>query len=78
MLGRSALVVLGLLAARGAASPYWDYVHKDDGAFAWRDTGKVIHSDSVVAENAWTGHLLNVTSQRWLNPEDFVGPFGHV
>jgi PhoPQ-activated pathogenicity-related protein len=53
-------------------------VHADDGAFAWRDTGKILHSDSVLAENAWTGYLLNVTSQKWLTPADFSGPIGHI
>jgi PhoPQ-activated pathogenicity-related protein len=70
--------LLAALAGAACASPYWDYVHTDDGAFAWRDTGKVLHSDSVLAENAWTGYLLNVTSQKWLTPADFVGSIGHI
>ena len=26
----------------------------------------------------WTGYVLNVTSQKWLTPEDFDSPTGHV
>ena len=54
--------LLALSAAVVSASPYWDYVHHDDGAFAWRDTGKVLHSDSLLPENAWTGYLCVTTS----------------
>ena len=69
-----------LLTAASAvcASPLWDYVHKDDGAFAWRDTGKTLHGGPPGGNGSWTGYLLNVTSQAWLTPADFVGPFGHI
>ena len=61
-----------LLASTATASPLWDYVHRNDGAFAWNNTGKVLK------ENGWTGYLLNVTSQAWLTPADFAGPYGHI
>jgi PhoPQ-activated pathogenicity-related protein len=60
------------------ASPLWDYVNTDDGAFAWHDTGKRITSDSLSSQGAWVGYLLNVTSQKWLTPADFLSPIGHV
>jgi len=59
------------------ASPLWDYVHTDDGAFAWVDTGITI-SGGTNSTGGWTGYLLNVTSQAWLTPADFQGPFGHI
>jgi PhoPQ-activated pathogenicity-related protein len=61
-----------------AGSPLWDYIHTDDGAFSWRDTGKSMRSDSLLPENAWSAYLLNVTSQKWLTPADFASPVGHV
>ena len=60
------------LASSACASPLWDYVHKDDGMYSYYDTGKRLK------ENGWTGHLLNVTSQAWLTPADFAGPYGHI
>jgi PhoPQ-activated pathogenicity-related protein len=65
------LFALSLLAC-AAASPLWDYVNRDDGQYKWYDTGKKLK------ENGWTAYLLNVTSQAWLTPADFAGPFGHI
>ena len=70
--------LLAMVFSCTSASPLWDYIHTDDGAFAWHDTGKSIKSDSLLPENSWTGYLLNVTSQKWLTPEDFISPIGHV
>ena len=67
----------GALSRGCAASPLFDYVHRDDGAFAWQDTGRTISGGSN-ATNGWTGFILNLTSQLWLTPADFVGPNGHV
>ena len=78
----SALGALALLAAapRAArASPLYDYVHRDDGCFAWNDTGRTIvggSNSSLLA--GWTGHILNLTSLCWLTPSDFSSPVGHV
>ncbi len=69
MLGLTCFVSL-LSVAFG--SPLWDYVHLDDGAYSYFDTGLKL------VEPGWTGHLLNVTSQKWLTPADFAGPFGHI
>jgi len=77
-MARSFLSALLLVGA--VASPLWDYVHTDDGAFSWYDTGVVIEStfDNVTKSGGWRGYLLNVTSQKWLTPADFAGPYGHV
>ncbi len=63
--------LLSLLAA-ASASPLWDYVHKDDGAFAWTDTAAVI-SSGPNSTSGWKGYVLNMTSQTWLTPADFQG-----
>jgi PhoPQ-activated pathogenicity-related protein len=66
-----------LFAAPACASPLWDYVHLDDGAFSWVDTGVTIQGGAN-STGGWTGHILNVTSQKWLTPADFAGPYGHI
>lgn len=38
-----------------SASPLWDYVHRDDGMFAWRDTGKTLQGGTKGAKGSWTG-----------------------
>jgi PhoPQ-activated pathogenicity-related protein len=51
------------------------YVNKDDGMFSWHDTGLRINgtSHNILPNNkiTWTGYVLNVTSQKWLNESDF-------
>jgi PhoPQ-activated pathogenicity-related protein len=66
-----------LFATPARASPLWDYVHLDDGAFSWVDTGVTIQGGAN-STGGWTGHILNVTSQKWLTPADFAGPYGHI
>ena len=39
------LAALCALAATAAASPLWDYVHKDDGAYSYYDTGITIRGE---------------------------------
>jgi len=49
-----------------------DYVSRPDPHYQWRDTGSrvnMIHG---------TGHVLNVTSQKWLDESRAVGPTGAV
>ena len=70
--------LLAALLSLAAASPLWDYVHRNDGAYAWRDTGKTLQGGTKGAKGSWTGYLLNVTSQAWLTPADFAGQFGHI
>ena len=55
-----------------------EYVEKDDGAFEWKDTGKRLNGTTFDTGVKWTGYVLNVTSQKWLTPEDFDSPTGHV
>jgi len=66
------IVLFALLPLLAHSSPLWDYVHRDDGQYSYYDTGKKLTA------SGWTGHLLNVTSQAWLNASDFVGPYGHI
>ena len=72
-------VAVGCLAT-SLASPLWDYVTNDDGAFSWYDTGEIIESTyfNVSTSGAWKGYLLNMTSQRWLDPSQFAGSIGNV
>jgi PhoPQ-activated pathogenicity-related protein len=67
-------------AATAAASPLWDYVHSPNPSYGWYDTGVVIESsfDNITKAGGWKAHLLNLTSQAWLTPADFVGSIGHV
>ena len=65
-------LLLATLPLAALASPFYDYVHKDDGMYSYFDTGKRLK------ESGWTGYLLNVTSQAWLTPADFAGPYGHI
>ena len=41
-----------------------EYVYKDDGAFSVRDVNISFSGDG------YTAHVYNITSQRWLRPED--------
>jgi len=77
----AALALAALLAAAPAAtaSPLYDYVTRDDGAFAWFDTNVTLSGGSNSSLlPGWTGYVLNLTSQAWLTPGDFVGPIGHI
>ena len=51
------------------------------GMFSWEDTGLRLNgtNDAVLPKNkvSWTGYVINVTSQKWLTPQDFnFTPFG--
>ena len=59
------------------------YVDKDDGIFSWTDTGIRLNgtNGALLPANrkTWVGYVLNVTSQKWLTPQDFnFEPFGGV
>lgn len=74
----AAVALLLALAARPAsASPLYDYVARDDGCFAWNNTGRTI-SSGPNSTGGWVGYILTLTSQCWLTPADFTGPTGHV
>ena len=45
MVSAPRLLALSALAATAAASPLWDYVHKDDGAYSYYDTGITIRGE---------------------------------
>ena len=49
-----------------------NYVNTPDPAFSWFDM-----NHTIVTE-AFTMYTLNVTSQTWLTPQDFVGPNGYL
>jgi hypothetical protein len=55
----------------------YDYVARDDGCFAWNNTGRTI-SSGPNSTGGWVGYILTLTSQCWLTPADFTGPTGHV
>ena len=49
--------------------------------FSWEDTGLRLNgtNDALLPKNkvSWTGYVINVTSQKWLTPQDFnFTPFG--
>lgn len=62
--------VCGVLCG-AAATPLDDYVNKPDPAYGWELL-------SQVRGDGWTGYVLNMTSQRWLRPEEFASQWGHV
>lgn len=71
--------LLACVAHSASASPLYDYVYRDDGAFSWFDTNVTLSGGSNSSLlPGWTGYVLNMTSQVWLTPADFVGPIGHV
>ncbi|GAQ86524.1 hypothetical protein KFL_002940100 [Klebsormidium nitens] len=45
-----------------------EYVAKVDVAYGWHETGRVMHG--VLPFSTWTGHMLNMTSQRCLTEKD--------
>ncbi|KAJ7197324.1 hypothetical protein O6H91_Y504300 [Diphasiastrum complanatum] len=51
-----------------AATPLDDYVLKPDHHYSWHDTGG--HVKGWFLDGAWEATVLNLTSQRWLSPED--------
>eukprot|EP01065_Artemidia_motanka_P051275 TRINITY_DN89_c0_g3_i2.p1 TRINITY_DN89_c0_g3~~TRINITY_DN89_c0_g3_i2.p1 ORF type:complete len:510 (+),score=210.59 TRINITY_DN89_c0_g3_i2:70-1599(+) len=67
---RSALALLAA-AAVTSATPLDDYVSKDDGYFKWHATNQTVKMLSGA-----TGHIINVTSQKWLDESRAVGPNG--
>lgn len=48
------------------------YVDMPDPAYAWADTGLRLNGTSEGV--GWTGHMLNMTSQRWLSVLDTKSP----
>eukprot|EP01065_Artemidia_motanka_P051274 TRINITY_DN89_c0_g3_i1.p2 TRINITY_DN89_c0_g3~~TRINITY_DN89_c0_g3_i1.p2 ORF type:complete len:534 (+),score=180.00 TRINITY_DN89_c0_g3_i1:72-1604(+) len=68
---RAAALGCMLFAAAAAATPLDDYVNRDDGEFKWTDT-----KHTITMLSGATGHLLNVTSQKWLNESIVTGPNG--
>mmetsp|Transcript_25094 Transcript_25094/g.47164 ORF Transcript_25094/g.47164 Transcript_25094/m.47164 type:complete len:523 (+) Transcript_25094:89-1657(+) len=64
------LALLALLSPSSTRStPLDDYVWKQDDHYSWTDLNYQINGTSPSGVT-WTGHLLNVTSQQWLTPED--------
>jgi PhoPQ-activated pathogenicity-related protein len=51
-------------------------VAKYDPSYTWSDTGLRINGsvETVRGGQAWTGYILNMTSQTWLTPEDSSRP----
>eukprot|EP01062_Namystynia_karyoxenos_P007973 TRINITY_DN1280_c0_g1_i1.p1 TRINITY_DN1280_c0_g1~~TRINITY_DN1280_c0_g1_i1.p1 ORF type:complete len:532 (+),score=208.14 TRINITY_DN1280_c0_g1_i1:67-1596(+) len=67
---RSSLAAL-LAATAALGTPLDDYVNKADDNYKWTDTKQTVKMLSGA-----TGHLLNVTSQKWLDESRAVGPNG--
>jgi len=63
------LLILCALTALVSGTPLDDYVWKPDANYEWTDLQKPITGKSPSGVS-WTGHILNVTSQQWLTPED--------
>jgi len=59
-----AVLALLLAASLASASPLWDYVHTPDSHYSYFDTGVRLGGSGY----GWTGYLLNMTSQQWLDP----------
>jgi PhoPQ-activated pathogenicity-related protein len=49
-----------------------DYVNHDDGMYKWVDLNQTISGKSInpLSDESWTGHMILLTSQQWLTPED--------
>jgi PhoPQ-activated pathogenicity-related protein len=62
------------LAATANATPLDDYVSKPDSNYKWHDTGARVTPLLSTA----TAHILNVTSQQWLDTSRAVGPNGAI
>lgn len=68
---RSMFLVFFFLAiiASVASTALDDYVWTPDSHYEWTDLNQPISGTSPSGVS-WTGHLLNVTSQQWLTPDD--------
>jgi hypothetical protein len=68
-----ALLSLGLIAA-AAAAPLDDYVWRPDSHYGWQDLGenRILKGCNVLKTNCWTGYILNMTSQKWLDDADYA------
>jgi PhoPQ-activated pathogenicity-related protein len=56
------------------ATPLDDYVNKPDSNYAWFDTKQTVTGMAF----GGVGHVLNVTSQQWLDASFARGPYGAV
>lgn len=50
------------------------YVALPDDNYAWHDTGVRIDGVDGASKLKWTGHVLNMTSQKWLTPANISHP----
>jgi len=57
-------IILSALFSCVIATALDDYVAKADSNYVWTDTGKNFKGPG------YTGHVLNMTSQQWLTPQD--------
>lgn len=50
-----------------------DYVWKEDSHYSWVDMGPewTLHGRSIDNSHSWTSYTLNLTSQKWLEDEDY-------
>ena len=64
-----------LLATGVSGRAMDDYVWAKDENYGWVDMGEdwVLHGHAWLYErdHTWTGYVLNMTSQKWLNDEDY-------
>ena len=63
---------LGVAATPASPADLLNYVNTPDPAFAWADTNNTFH------DQLFSAYYLNLTSQTWLTPQDFVGPNGYL
>jgi len=64
------IIILLSLVSQAVGTALDDYVWTPDEHYSWTDLGETISGRSVDGTKGWTGHILNVTSQQWLTPED--------
>lgn len=62
----SALLCATLLAV-ASSMPIDDYVWAEDSHYSWYDTGLTLSGKSLKTDATWTGYVLNMTSQKWLD-----------
>ena len=56
-----------------AVPKLFEYIARADPHYSWRDTGKRIHASGIYGiAGTWTGYVLNLTSQAWLNSSAFI------
>ena len=72
-MSRARVGCFALTVVLTAALPIDDYVSKADPHYGWYDTGVKVTGMLF----GGTAHILNVTSQQWLDPSRAVGPHGH-